>query len=85
MTAVLRLWVMSPPSGLMVSAKKSAIFGRSAAVGAAKSQRREQRGVVRVSDGKSVVAENFGRVVFGIEADAQQMSVGERGLVPSCL
>lgn len=30
----------------------------------------EERGLAGVGDGKSVVAQNFGRVVFGIEADA---------------
>lgn len=36
----------------------------------------EERGVVRVGDGEGVVAENFGRVMFGVEADAEQVCVG---------
>lgn len=30
-----------------------------------------------VSDGKTVVAKNFGRVMLGVEADAQQVSAGK--------
>ena len=45
----------------------------------------EKRGVVRVRDGKTVVAENFGRVVLGVEADAQELECWQRRIVPSCL
>ncbi len=80
MTAVLRLWVISPPSGFTVRAKKSAILGRSSVRGAANSQRLKSAGSRVWATEKRVIVENPGRVVFGVEADAQQLRVCQSGV-----
>ncbi len=74
MTAVLRLWVISPSSGFDGEGEEVGDLRQVGFAGGGEFPATEERGIVRVGDGESVVAENFGRVVLGVEADTQQMS-----------
>ena len=82
MTAVLRVWVMSPPSGLTVRAKKSAILGKSETLGAANSQLLNSAGSCVWGHREPVIAQNLGRIVLRVEADAQQLRAGQRRVRP---